>query len=107
MAKLIALYKKPENPAEFDERYFNGHLPLASKIPGLKGSEVSKVLGTPAGESEWYLIAELQFDSMDDLKAGMSSPEGKAAAKDVMSFAKDLIYMMFVEEQKVPASAGK
>jgi hypothetical protein len=44
---------------------------------------------------------------MDALKAGMSSPEGKAAGKDAMAFAGDLVYIMFVDEQKVPAPAGK
>jgi uncharacterized protein (TIGR02118 family) len=107
MAKVIALYKKPQNPQEFDERYFNGHLPLAQKIPGLVRCDVSKVKGTPMGESEWYLMAELHFESMDALKAGMSSAEGKAAGKDVMAFAGDLVYIMFVDEQKVPAPAGK
>jgi uncharacterized protein (TIGR02118 family) len=107
MAKLVALYKKPQNPQEFDERYFNGHVPLAQKIPGLQHFNVSKVMGTPMGESEWYLMAELHFESMDALKAGMSSPEGKAAGKDAMAFAGDLVYIMFVDEQKVPAPAGK
>jgi hypothetical protein len=36
----------------------------------------------------------------------MSSPEGKAAGKDVMSFAKDVVCFMFAEEHKVPASAN-
>lgn len=107
MVKLVALYKKPQDPKEFDEKYFNQHLPLANQIPGLKRSEVSKITGTPGGESEYYMIAELYFDNMDDLKAGMSSPEGKAAAKDIMSFAKDILYMMFAEEVKVAATAGK
>ena len=108
MVKLVALYKKPANPQEFDDHYFNTHMPLASKMPGLRKSEVAKVTGSPAGEAEWYLIAELYFDSMDDLKAAMSSPEGKAAAKDVMSFAKDIVYMMFAEvDNKVPATASR
>jgi uncharacterized protein (TIGR02118 family) len=69
--------------------------------------EVSKIQGSPAGESEWYLIAELYFDSMDALKAALSSPEGKAAGKNVMSFAKDLVTMIFAEEEKVAVGAGK
>jgi uncharacterized protein (TIGR02118 family) len=97
MIKLIALYKKPANPQEFDKRYFEGHLPIASKIPGLKRMEVAKMTGSPQGEAEYYLIAELYFDNMDALKAGMSSPEGKEAGKDVMSFAKDIVTMMFAE----------
>lgn len=103
MVKLVALYKKPENQAEFDKLYFETHIPLANKMPGLKKVEVSKVLGTPQGESEYYLIAELHFDNMDALKNAMSSDEGKASAKNLMSFAKGIVSMMFVEEEKIPA----
>ena len=107
MVKLIALYKKPENTEEFDKRYFEGHVPLANKMPGLRRVEVSRVVGAPAGEADYYLMAELYFDDMDALKAAMTSPEGKAAAKDVMTFAKDIVSMMFAEvEEKVPATVG-
>lgn len=104
MVKLVALYKKPANPAEFDEKYFNEHVPLTNKMPGLKRVEIAKVTGTPAGESEYYMIAELYFDSMDDLKKSMSSDEGKAAARQLMTFAKDVVYMMFASDEKVPAT---
>lgn len=105
MIKLIALYKKPEDTAQFDRRYFEEHLPLAAKMPGLRRSEVSRIIGGPGGDSEYYLQAELYFDDIDALKAAMASPEGKAAAKDVMSFARDIVTMMFAEvTEKVPAA---
>lgn len=105
MVKLIALYKKPADVKAFDDYYANTHLPLANKIPGLKKVELSRVTGSPAGESDYHLMAELYFDDMESLKAGMSSAEGKAAGKDVMSFAKEIVYMMFAEvEEKVPAA---
>ncbi|HTY59266.1 MAG TPA: EthD family reductase, partial [Bacteroidota bacterium] len=28
MTKLIALYRKPSDPAEFDKHYFEVHIPL-------------------------------------------------------------------------------
>jgi len=104
MVKLIALYKKPANIEQFEDHYFNIHVPLANKMPGLRRTEVSRITGSPKGPSEYHLIAELYFDDMDALKAAMSSPEGKAAANDVMSFAGEIVYMMFAEvEDKVPA----
>lgn len=42
MAKLIASYNLPVNPAAVDDYYFNKHLPLAKTIPGLPSDEVSK-----------------------------------------------------------------
>lgn len=106
MVKFVALYKKPADVKSFDENYFGTHLELAGKIPGLKKVEVSKVVGSPMGESEYYLIADLYFDTMDDLKNGMSSPEGRAAGKNLMTFAKDIVQFMHVEVEKVPAAAG-
>ncbi len=43
MAKLIALYKHPEDKAAFDEHYFNVHAPITEKIPGLKEMKVTKL----------------------------------------------------------------
>ena len=106
MVKLIALYKRPANPLEFEKRYFDGHLPIAGKMPGLKRVEVARIVGTPMGQSEFYLMAELYFDDLDAMKAALSSPEGKESAKDVMSFAKDIISMHFAEvEEKVVVPA--
>lgn len=107
MVKLVALYKKPTDVAAFDEHYFNVHMPLTEKIPGLKHVEVSKFTGSPMGESEYHLMCEMYYDNMDALKAAMSSPEGKASGKDVMSFAKGLVSFMFAEvEEKVLATAA-
>lgn len=105
MVKLIALYKVPANIAEFDENYFNGHIPLAMKMPGLKKAEVSRITGSPMGAAEYHLMAELYFENKEALDAAMSSAEGRAAAKNLMGFAKEVVYMMFAEvEEKVPAA---
>ena len=105
MIKLIALYKVPANIAEFDEQYFNSHMPLAMKMPGLRKVEVSRVTGSPMGQAEYHLMAELYFDNKEALDAAMSSPEGRASAKNLMGFAKEVVYMMFAEvEEKVPVT---
>ncbi|PXW28478.1 EthD family reductase [Paraburkholderia caballeronis] len=88
MAKLVVLYKKPSNPAAFDAHYASTHAPLAKKIPGLTRYEISTgPVSTPQGESPWHLVAILGFDSVDALKAGLGSPEGRAAAGDLANFA--------------------
>jgi uncharacterized protein (TIGR02118 family) len=106
MVKLVALYKKPADPADFDRQYFEEHMPLAAKMPGLRRCEVSRITGTPMGESEYYMMAEMYFDDMEALKAAMSSPEGRASAKNLMGFAKDIVSMVFAEVEKVPAGIG-
>ena len=107
MVKLVALYKKPEDAAAFEQHYYNVHMPLTEKIPGLKHVEISKFTGSPMGECEHILMCEMYYDNMDDLKAGMSSPEGRAAGKDVMNFGKGLATFLIAEvEEKVLAKAA-
>ncbi|WP_078394004.1 EthD family reductase [Shouchella patagoniensis] len=100
MAKLIALYKHPEDKAAFDEHYFNVHAPITEKIPGLKEMKVTKFTGTPMGDgSPYYLMCEMVYDSMDDLKSGLRSEEGKASGKDLMKFAGKLVTLMIGEDE--------
>lgn len=97
MVKLVALYKQPDNPADFDRQYFETHVPLAMKMPGLVRCETGRVVGAPVPEPPYYMIAELYFPDMTTLNAAMSSPEGKAAAKNLMSFAAKYVAMCFAE----------
>ncbi|MBO8162569.1 MAG: EthD family reductase [Brevibacillus sp.] len=97
MVKLIAVYRKPEDVEAFDQHYFNVHAPLAAKMPGLIKLEVNKIYGGPMGESDLHLIAEMYFESKEVLMAALSSPEGKAAGKDLMGFAGKLVSMHFAE----------
>jgi uncharacterized protein (TIGR02118 family) len=98
MVKLVVAYGVPEDPTAFDEHYANTHAPLAQKIPGLRRFEAGKVLGTPDGTpAPFYLIAELSFDSADELQAAMGTAEGQAAGGDVANFATGGATMMIVE----------
>ncbi|GGE25944.1 hypothetical protein GCM10011571_30110 [Marinithermofilum abyssi] len=98
MVKLIALYRHPEDQQAFDDHYENVHAPLAQKMPGLQRLEVTKIAGTPMGEqAPYYLEAAMYFESEEALKQAMGSPEGRAAAKDLMGFAGPLVTMMIGE----------
>ncbi|HLR80788.1 MAG TPA: EthD family reductase [Bacillota bacterium] len=98
MAKLIALYKQPEDQKKFDEHYFNVHTPITKKIPGLREMNVTKILGSPMGKSEYYLLCEMIYDDQEALQTAMKTDEGKASGKDVMQFAGDLVTLMIGEE---------
>ncbi len=95
MVKFVALYRKPSDVDAFERHYREIHTPLAKKIPGLVKLEVSHMTGSPGGEPKYYMTAELYFDNKAAMMAGLNSDEGKAAAKDVMGFAGDIIHMMF------------
>lgn len=88
MAKLIAMYKTPADAAAFDRYYYATHVPIAKKVPGLKGYEVSRgPIVTLDGLAPYHLIATLTFDSVASLQAALASAEGQATAADLGRFA--------------------
>ncbi len=95
MVKFVALYKKPDDVDAFEKHYQETHLPLAKKMNGLLKLEVSHMNGSPAGEPKFYMMAELYFEDKNTMFAALNSDEGKAAAKDIMAVAGDIIHMMF------------
>lgn len=98
-AKLVVTYTQPADPADFDRQYFDVHVPLAEKMPGLRGMSVKKLKkSVMGGDVPFYMIAELEFDSVDALNAALSSPEGKAAGANIMGFAGKYIKMYIAEE---------
>lgn len=93
MYKLVAIFKKPADIEAFRKHYFDVHMPLTEKMPGLQRVEIAEVEGTPMGESPFYLITEMYFADRDSLNAAMASAEGRASGRDVMGFAGDIVSM--------------
>lgn len=98
MVKLIALYKQPADEEKFNEHYFNTHAPITKQIPGLRKMEVTRIVGSPMGKSEYYLLCEMYYDDHRSLNEAMKTDEGKASGKDVMKFAGDIVTLMIGEE---------
>jgi uncharacterized protein (TIGR02118 family) len=95
MVKLIALYRKPSDTAGFDQHYEKVHTPLVLKYPGLRRLEVTRITGAPLGDTKYYLMAEMYFDSKDAMDAALASREGKAVARDLLNFAPDLVTVLY------------
>jgi uncharacterized protein (TIGR02118 family) len=88
MAQLLVMYKTPNDAAAFDKYYFEKHVPVAKRIPGLRKYEVSKgPVATPAGPSGYRLVAILDFDDLAAIQGAFASVEGQAAVADVQNFA--------------------
>ncbi len=88
MVKLMVSFGHPVSAAEFENYYENKHMPIALKIPGVKTMEQTKLVGTPdGGKSSKYRTTSIYFDSVDELKKQMGSPEGQATVKDIPNFA--------------------
>ena len=98
MVKLIVLYGKPEDPSAFDAHYAATQASLAEKVPNLRRFEHGKALSSADGsEAPYYYVAELSFDDPEALQAGMSSPEGEAAAGDLANFASGGVTMLVAQ----------
>jgi uncharacterized protein (TIGR02118 family) len=88
MAQLVVMYKTPKDAAAFEKHYFEKHVPVAKRIPGLRKYETSQgPVATPAGPSAYHLVALLHFDSLAAIQAAFGSAEGQAAVADVQKFA--------------------
>jgi uncharacterized protein (TIGR02118 family) len=88
MAQLVVMYKTPHDAAAFDKHYFDKHVALAKKIPGVRSYEVSQgPVATPGGPSNYHLVAILKFDDVAAIQNAFASAEGQAAVADVGTFA--------------------
>lgn len=84
---LTVAYGHPTDPAAFDHHYDTVHAPLAAKMPGLVDLRVLRCASLDGTVPPYHLVAELTFDSLDALRTGRESAEGRAAAADVPTFA--------------------
>ena len=86
--KLVVLYTHPDDPDAFERHYFDTHMPLVSKIPGLQRAETARfVAALDGGEQTYFREAELYFADQGALEAAFGPDEGKAAAADYQQIA--------------------
>jgi len=102
MARMIVVYKKPKDVEAFNQHYFEIHVPLAKKLPGLRSYEVSFGPITAMGSAfDTYLVGMLHFDSLAAIRAAFTSPEGQACAADRRKLCADEDMQMFLYESQV------
>jgi uncharacterized protein (TIGR02118 family) len=96
------MYKTPKDTAAFDKHYFEKHVPIAKKIPGLRKYEVNEgPVSTPAGPAGIHLVAILHFDDLASIQKAFASAEGQAAGADVQTFATGGADMILFETREV------
>jgi len=102
MASLVVFYKKPADPQAFDRYYFETHIPLAKKLPGLRKYEVSQgPIVNPAASTDIHLAAMLTFDDAAAVMRAYESPEGQATAADVQKIATAGVDIVFFDTREV------
>jgi uncharacterized protein (TIGR02118 family) len=97
MIKLVALFKRPEDTAAFDQHYDQTHAPLMRQVPGLLRMEVTRNIQSFRADPEYYLVAEMYFQDRASFDAAMASEENRTAGKDLMSFARPYVTMFYGE----------
>jgi len=88
MVKLTILYGQPTSPEVFEKYYAETHLPIASKMQGVRRIELSRVTGTADGSPPaFYRLAYLYFDDVAHMQRVMGTAEGRATVADLSNFA--------------------
>jgi uncharacterized protein (TIGR02118 family) len=98
--KLIILFKRPADPADFQRRWSEEFVPLAEQLPGLRRITVSVAHGGPAGSVDVHLIHELHFDTLEAVKAAMAAPEGLRAGRCLVDLAGQRAELVFAEHME-------
>ncbi len=90
MARMVVIYKAPADVDAFERHYFEKHVPLAKRLPGIRKYEVSRgAIMSPAGPSDAWMVATLHFDSLAAIRDAFASEVGKECAADRREFAPD------------------
>ena len=85
MFKLYALWSapSPEDAEEFDRQYTERHGPLAAKVPGMRRFVTTRTdVGLEGGEPAVFRVAEMIFDSREELERAEHSDEWRALRED-------------------------
>jgi uncharacterized protein (TIGR02118 family) len=82
MVRFLVLYQRPTDVTAFDRHYYDVHVPLAKKLPGLRSYTVSRNPSAVRGREPFYLVAELDWDDMASLQRDFASPLGQKVGRD-------------------------
>lgn len=94
-ASLFAIYSIPADKDDFDQHYFNQHLPIVDRMPGLQEVRVNKVLSN-SGDPAYCIITELVFASLDELQSSRASDAGKEPMADLVSWGGDQLVSVYI-----------
>lgn len=101
MVRFLVMYDTPDDPAAFDKHYNEIHIPLARQLPGLLRYTVSRNVTVVRGK-QYYLVAELDWESMEAMQAAFASEIGQQTGADVPKFApSDKSHALFFEVAEV------
>ncbi len=94
---LLAMFKRPDGGDEalatLLARYRAEHLPLISRVPGLRETQVEEVTQKYSGD-DIVVVTRMTFDDQASLAAGMASPEMRDAGRNLREIAPGLLTLV-------------
>ncbi len=81
-AYVVQYRGRCEDPDAFVDYYVNHHVPIVWTFPKVRRIEVDREID---GE-EFFMSARMTFDTLDDLRAALESPQREAAREDMANF---------------------
>lgn len=97
MNKLMLLFEKPDDVLEFEKNWSENFVATAERMPGIVRVAVTRVYGSPTGESKLHMVHEFFFKDSQSLQAAILSEEGQRAGQALLSFASGLVTIVFAE----------
>jgi uncharacterized protein (TIGR02118 family) len=97
MHKLMLLFQKPDNVLEFEQSWSDAFVATAERMPGIIRVGVTRIYGSPSSEPDLHMIHEFYFEDEDALRRAMLSEEGQQTGQALLSFAADLVTIVFAE----------
>lgn len=88
MSKLIILYGHPDDPARFEQRGTQRHIPYAIEhMKGITGAGNRALSTLDEGPPPYSRTSQLAYDNMGHLRANVGSDDGKAVIADLGNFS--------------------
>lgn len=99
MHKLVILVETPEDLDTFDDLWpkFLHH---AERMDGLKREATSRIDNVLYGNSSYYLIHELFFDSQQAIQTAMTSDAGQSAGEILQRMTQGRMVLMLADHKE-------
>lgn len=97
MIKMAVFYTPPDDPATFEKRYIEEHLPMVRDYDNIQKTSAYKVTRSVMGDFPYAYIFTGNWADKDAWKADMGSEKAKAAAEHAKSFAPEF-HVVVMEE---------
>ena len=100
MIKMTVFYTQPDDPAAFEKKYLEEHIPMVRNYANIQKVSAYKVTRTLAGDFPYAYIFSGTWADKDGWKADMNSDAAAEATKHAQSFAPEFHVVVLEELEK-------